>query len=366
MLSHAENGKRTILLLEANPEGTSPLRLSEEIRIITDAHARGKGREKFDIKVGTSVDDRHLRRAILDYKPEVVHICGHGSATRGIVFESGTSNGAQLISTAALADTFRLGAKHIVCVVLNFCYSDIQAVQVVKYIPYVIGMNSVISDRASHRFSEGFYDSLFAGEGFGVCYEWGVNAIQSAGIPEHMTPRLKVKEPQLTSSQVLVARYYYLSLEEVPTPLGDTGFSVQRASGQVWQIFDVATNKNLFIEQTIVILRSDKDGFVMPYTSEWVFEETPKGEYTDGIRETIHTVADDKRIRRIGLDGFTLVTPDQELTNRFEAARLHLPRLFPGGDADWHVNEKGQLEKMIDYRNGRPPVVYLYQQLPEK
>lgn len=234
-----------------------------------------------------------------------------------------------LFQTAALADMFRLSAKHTTCVVFNVCHSEIQAMQVVKYIPYVIGMHSAISDRAALKFAEGFYDSLFAGEPFGDCYEWGVNAIHSAGIPEYLTPRLKVKEPQLTSCQTVVGRFYYVDLNQAPTPLDDTGFSTQRAHAQVWQIEDVATHKISFIEQTIVNLRSDTDGLLLPYTSEWVFEETQKEADADGTQDTSNTLADTKRVRRIGLDDFTLDMPNQDLLDRFEAAKRSLLSTSP-------------------------------------
>jgi hypothetical protein len=359
-----ENQKRNILLLEANPDDTPPLRLSEEIRIITNACERSRRREEFGIEVRTGVTSSHLRRAILDCKPEIFHFSGHGSGAQGMVFEGETTGIAQTNSTVVLADTFRLSAKYgAVCVLLNACHLGLQVEQAVKYIPYVIGMRSQISDKAALKFSEGFYDNLFAGEPFGDCYEWGVNALYSAGIPEHSTPRFKVKEPQLTPCQMVAGRFYYANLVEDPTPLGDTSFSIQRAHALVWQIFDAATNKILFIEQTFLNLRSDRGGFLLPYTSELVFEETQKEADAGGTQDTVNTLADIKRIRCIPLDDFTLDTSNQDLLNRFEAAKRSLLSTFPAGDAKWYVNDRGQLEKVIDYRNGRPPVVYVYKGL---
>jgi hypothetical protein len=358
----AEKRKRSILLLEANPDDTPPLRLSEEIRIITDACERSRRRDEFTIEVRTSVTSSHLRRAIIDCKPEIVHICGHGSGAQGMIFENETNGDAQIISTVALADTFRL-SKNTTCVVFNVCNSEPQAEQVVKYIPYVISMSNEISDEAALKFSEGFYDSLFGGEPFGDCYEWGVNAIHSAGIPEHSTPRLKVKAPHLTSGQMVIGRFYYKNWVEDPTPLGDTGFSIQRAHALVWKICDMATGKISFIEQTIVNLLSDRDKFILPYTSEWVFEDTQREADAEGTQDTINTLANIDKIRRIGLDDFTLDTSNQNLLNRFEAAKRSLSITFPAGDAKWHMNDKGQLEKVINYRNGRQPMMYVYKGL---
>ena len=342
-LSTTENRKRNILLLEATTDETQQLRLSEERKIITDACKRSRRREEFGIEVRTGATGGDLRRAILDFKPEVVHVCGHGSGAKGIAFQSDTTSAAQIISTDAVADTFRLSAKYgTVCVVFNVCHSEIQATQVVKHIPYVVGMRNEISDQAALKFAEGFYDSLFAGEPFGDCFEWGVNAIHSAGIPEYSTPRLKVRDPQFSKTQMVCDRFYYEDLVEAPIPLEGTGFSIQRAHALVWRIFDTETGKISYIEQTFLNLRSDQDDLILPYTSEWVFEETRRE------AETIYTLADINRIRRIPLDDFTLSTSDQDRLNRFEAAKRSLFSKCPAGDAKWRMNDKGQLVKVFD------------------
>ena len=139
-----------------------------------------------------------------------------------------------------------------------------------------------------------------------------------------------------------------------------TSFSIQRAHALVWQIFDTATGKISYIEQTFLNLRSDGDGLILPYTSEWVFEESRRE------ADTIYTLADIKRIRRIPLDDFTLSTSDRDRLNRFEAAKRSLFSSFHAGDAKWHMNDKGHMEKVIDYRNGMPPVVYVYKVLPNQ
>ena len=46
---------------------------------------------------------------------------------------------------------------------LNACYSEVQAEEIYKHIDCVIGMKSSIQDRAALDFSEGFYDAISAG-----------------------------------------------------------------------------------------------------------------------------------------------------------------------------------------------------------
>lgn len=234
-----------------------------------------------------------------------------------------------------------------------------QADAAAKHIPFAIGMNDAISDKAAITFTEGFYDAVFAKETFPDCYEWGINAIQSAGIPEDSTPRLKVKEPELTQSQVLIGRYFYQNLKEPAVPLGNSGFEMQRIHALVIWIRDRATGKHTFIEYTWLDLRSFQDRKSIPYTSEWIFEEVDRrGSLRNGL--AIKTVADITRTRRVGLEDSSLETRDQGFAERFEEAKRRIAIQFPGADATWEENENGELKKTIDYHNGQPTTVYVY------
>jgi len=69
---------RKILLLSANPKGTSRLRLDEETREIKDGLKRAKKRDDFSIETAEAVRYRDIGRAILDYEPHIIHFSGHG------------------------------------------------------------------------------------------------------------------------------------------------------------------------------------------------------------------------------------------------------------------------------------------------
>ena len=94
---------------------------------------------------------------------------------------------------AALAGLFELFADRIECVVLNACYSEVQAKAIARHIPYVVGMNKAIGDRAAIEFAVGFYDGLGAGRSVEFAYKLGRNSIELAGIAEHLTPQLLPK-----------------------------------------------------------------------------------------------------------------------------------------------------------------------------
>ena len=183
---------RTILILASNPKNTSALRLDEEVREIDAGLQRAKKREQFDLKQRWAVRVQDVYQALLDFKPQFVHFSGHGSGDDGLVLEDETGN-VQLVDTQALAELFKLFAGNIECVVLNACYSEVQAQAITLHIPYVIGMKKAIGDLAAIKFATGFYNALGAGESVEFAYKLGCSVIQLDGILEHLTPQLKKK-----------------------------------------------------------------------------------------------------------------------------------------------------------------------------
>jgi non-canonical purine NTP pyrophosphatase (RdgB/HAM1 family) len=203
---------RTILILASNPRSTEPLRLDQEVKKIEQALERARNRDQFRLVQKWAVTDDELRRALLDYQPEIVHFAGHGTGkgqsgsgrdlvppenveTGGLVFED-DSGQAQIISRDALARLFELCASHVKCVLLNACYSEVQAEAIARHVDNVVGMQQAIGDDAAIKFAVGFYDALWAGHNFETAYKFGRGAIDLKGIPEHLTPVFHKKPNQ--------------------------------------------------------------------------------------------------------------------------------------------------------------------------
>ena len=180
----------TILMLSANPKETARLRLDEERRDIEEGLERSQRRDQFRLVKKDAVRPRDIQRAMLDLNPRFVHFSGHGEGEKGIAFEDEAGK-TKLVGAEALAGLFKLFADSVECVILNACYSEVQAEAIARHIPYVIGMSEAISDQAAIEFSVGFYDALGAGREIDFAYALGCQAIQLAGIPEHLTPVLK-------------------------------------------------------------------------------------------------------------------------------------------------------------------------------
>ena len=173
MPSHSS--QRKILFLAANPKDTSRLRLDEEIRNIQEGLKLAAGRTTFELISQWAVRTKDLRRALLEYEPQVVHFSGHGAGDPGLILEDDQGN-AQAMSATVLTHLFKL-CPSVDCVVLNACYSEMQARAIASHIPYVIGMNQAIGDTTAIKFVVGFYDALGYGRSYTEAYEFGMTAI---------------------------------------------------------------------------------------------------------------------------------------------------------------------------------------------
>ncbi|MBI4781752.1 MAG: TIR domain-containing protein [Oscillatoriophycideae cyanobacterium NC_groundwater_1537_Pr4_S-0.65um_50_18] len=186
---------QTILFLAANPKDTGRLRVDQELRDIDEGLKRAQKRDQFKLEQRLAVRPRDIQRAMLDVNPQIIHFSGHGKGEAGLIFEDDIGN-TQLVDGAALAGLFKLFADQIHCVVLNGCYSEVQAKAIAQHIPFVIGMNQGIGDRAAIAFAVGFYDALGAGRPIEFAYKLGCSAIRLDGIAEHLTPVLLKQSPE--------------------------------------------------------------------------------------------------------------------------------------------------------------------------
>ena len=187
---------KKILILTANPKNSDKLRLDEEVREIQEGLQRSRSRDQFEIISKWAVRPDDLRRALLDHEPQIVHFSGHGAGEKGLILEN---NAGQMkrVSGPSLARLFKLFKDKVECVLLNACYSEVQAAAIHQHVDCVIGMNQSIGDAAAIEFAVGFYDGLGAGRPYSDAFEFGVSAIDLEGISETATPQLKqrIKQP---------------------------------------------------------------------------------------------------------------------------------------------------------------------------
>ena len=186
-----------ILVVTANPLGSTPLQLDREVKMITEALRRSRKRDNFVVEYRLAATPSDLRRALLDLEPHILHFSGHGAGDQGLLFVSNESAGnlyrsdsgevraqthkaneIRFVPAEPLAELLGLCDDHLECVVLNACYSDVQGNAIATYIPITIGTRDQINDRVAMKFAEGFYDAVGAGKSYEKAFEWGKVAIK--------------------------------------------------------------------------------------------------------------------------------------------------------------------------------------------
>jgi hypothetical protein len=183
--------KTTILFLAADPTDTSRMRLGEEFREIQEKLKLAKSRDNLKLEQPQlSVRPADIIQAMLDVEPQIVHFSGHGAPTGALCFENQEGQ-TQLVQPEATAALFEQFAHQVNCVVLNACFSEVQAEAIARHIEYVIGMNREIGDEAAIAFAVGFYQALGAERTVEEAYKLGCVEIRLQSIPEHLTPVLK-------------------------------------------------------------------------------------------------------------------------------------------------------------------------------
>jgi hypothetical protein len=181
-----------ILFLTANPKDSARLRLDEESRAIDQALRQAEFRDQFNVQQHWAVRTGDLQGLLLRHKPDIVHFSGHGEQG-GIILEDNEGIG-KPVSVQALSTLFSVLKDNIRCVVLNACYSEIQANAIAGHIDCVIGMSSAIGDKSAISFATSFYQALGYGRNVKTAFDLGSIQINMEGLDDQDIPKLVAKK----------------------------------------------------------------------------------------------------------------------------------------------------------------------------
>jgi tetratricopeptide (TPR) repeat protein len=182
-----------VLFLSANPTDTDTLRIDQEYRTIDERLRAADYRDRFELVSSWAVRPQDIQAALLRYRPAVVHFSGHADDTGAIAVENAAGE-THSITADALVSLFRVFNGTVRCIVLNACYSDIQAEALAEHIDCVIGMSTSIGDEAAIAFSSAFYQALAYGEDVNSAFKLGCSQIELEGLGEELTPSFHLRD----------------------------------------------------------------------------------------------------------------------------------------------------------------------------
>ena len=186
---------RKLLILTASSKTSDSPRLGKEVRDIRESLDRSINRNAFLIVERGAVRPCDLHAAMLKEEPQMVHFAGYGEGEAGLYFVDHGGN-PKLVTGEALAILFEICSQQspIEFIVLNGCYSSVQAKTIARHIPYVVGMQEAISDIAAVEFSVGFYQAIWQGKSVDVAFEFGKALTALSGIGSTGKPVLVIRE----------------------------------------------------------------------------------------------------------------------------------------------------------------------------
>jgi hypothetical protein len=217
---------RKALYLGANPPGTPPLGLEDEVRAIRQ-ELRGARYRCFHLMSYWASEASDLIRELRDFRPTIVHLSGHACKTdeqvgalvgayRDAVVDAAFDTGGgglvlhardgsvHVVSYGLVKKMFELAGASVKLVVLTACGTEPLASMLLTHVDCAIGIAGPISDHAALEFSKGLYAALGDGASVEVAFQTGCLAIRCAGLPDADRPRLKVRDG-VDASQVVLA-----------------------------------------------------------------------------------------------------------------------------------------------------------------
>jgi Tfp pilus assembly protein PilF len=170
-----------VLFLAANPAGTTPLALDEEIRKI-DAKIQGaRHRDQLTLLSHWAVRLDDLSGILMRQQPHVLHFSGHGD-TGGEIVLTEEDGSAKPVPPQALAEVLRVLRDNVRVVVLNACYSATLARALVKVIDCAVGMSDAIDDDHAIAFAAEFYQALAFGKSVQQAFDLGAARLLGEGV----------------------------------------------------------------------------------------------------------------------------------------------------------------------------------------
>lgn len=187
------DAKIKILFFASNPDHSTPLKLDEEIHSIINKIRLSDNPDVLDLVSCWAVRPDDLLQELNTHKPTIVHFSGHGSMVGEIVLMDDNRQ-PKAVNTSALRALFTTLKDNIRLVILNACYSEVQATAISEIVDCVIGMNTDIGDEAAITFASSFYRATGFGRSVLEAFDQGKVALMLEGIPEEKTPVLLVRQ----------------------------------------------------------------------------------------------------------------------------------------------------------------------------
>lgn len=180
-----------ILIMACAPDPElQPNVLAELAEVVRRLNHSTHGRE-FEIAYDFQVELDRLTSQLLYHQPTLVHFSGHGGEHGELLFNNGRG-GTQADSGDVLEAVVAAMRPQVRCVILNACYSEVQAEAISRHVDFVVGMRGEITGAAAIAFSATFHEAIAFGRTVREAFD--LARAQVAGSVDADAPRLLVRQ----------------------------------------------------------------------------------------------------------------------------------------------------------------------------
>jgi len=150
-----------ILMLAANPIDRYRLALTDEYRLLRGMVYPNSEAGACDLHVEWAARPEDLHRALVEFKPHIVHFSGH--ANNEVICLEDDERKSRALSKMELGLLFSHTRSWLRVVVLNGCHSAPQAGSLIELVDFIVGTNIPVPDQIALQFTSDFYRAIAKG-----------------------------------------------------------------------------------------------------------------------------------------------------------------------------------------------------------
>ena len=150
-----------ILMLAANPIDRYRLALTDEYRLLRGMVYPNSEAGACDLHVEWAARPEDLHRALVEFKPHIVHFSGH--ANNEVICLEDDERKSHALSKMELGLLFSHTRSWLRVVVLNGCHSAPQAGSLIELVDFIVGTNIPVPDQIALQFTSDFYRAIAKG-----------------------------------------------------------------------------------------------------------------------------------------------------------------------------------------------------------
>lgn len=202
---------KCILLLSANPQNPegrarSKESLSEIEKVLNKATLRRAKKRETPPELAFICDELRTRgdelsHLLPDIEPYIIDISGVEDGVANLFLGEDFQLNKGRNPDFLIGETLRIGSPSTKCTILNGCYLEGQAREIVQHVDYLVGIDQSISIDAMLLFLNDFYYHVGLGIPVERAYEAGRNRVLKRGLDDTQVPILLTKTEELSRRQ---------------------------------------------------------------------------------------------------------------------------------------------------------------------